>query len=111
MHVSDLWPKTALTLKSVSEGLFYDILVSFEKFLYRNSFACMGQSSEITSHLISNGSKFTLLFRNGVDLSRFKNLNFKTNRNLPLKIVYAGLLGVARGILDLCKNVNFSEIN
>ena len=60
-------------------------------------------------YIAKHGAKEVYLFRNGVDPRRFScNDIQKTNTdNAPLKIVYAGLLGFAQGIGEVCKNVNF----
>lgn len=111
MNVSDIWPLSALRLGAISEGFVYKRLEKLERYLYKKSYACMGQSQEITDRLNGNGSKKTLLFRNGVDYNRFEKLRKETNKKTTdkLRIVYAGLLGLAQGVLELCKRVNFSE--
>ena len=112
MNVSDLWPLSAFELGAISKGFLYKKLEWLECFLYRNSFACTGQSQQIIDHLIKNGCSNTHLYRNGVDIDRFnseKEVSAPTQNN-KIKIVYAGLLGVAQGIYDLCKSINFSDL-
>jgi len=108
MNVSDLWPLSAYELGAIEKGKLYSLLEWLEKFLYRNSFACTGQSQEIISAIQNKGGKRCHLYRNGVDFERF-NINTKSNNQTP-KIVYAGLLGVAQGILALCKAVPFKQL-
>lgn len=111
MNVSDIWPLSALRLGAISEGFIYKRLEALERYLYRRSYACMGQSGEITERLRHTGSRRTLLFRNGVDFSRFEQAGCdKVLRKEPLRIVYAGLLGVAQGVLALCRNINFNTV-
>ncbi len=112
LNVSDIWPLSALRLGAISEGYMYKQLEKLERYLYKQSYACMGQSFEITDRLNEAGSKKTLLFRNGVDTERFEG-NRITNkeREGKLKIVYAGLLGIAQGVADLCKHVSFASAN
>jgi glycosyltransferase involved in cell wall biosynthesis len=106
LNVSDLWPLSASELGAIrSDTALYKLLEKLEIFLYKNAFACTGQSNEIISHLNSKGAEKAWLYRNGVDISRFKFSKAKSYKK-PLKIVYAGLLGVAQGILDICKNLN-----
>lgn len=112
MNVSDIWPLSALRLGAISEGYIYRKLEGLEHYLYRRSYACMGQSSEITDRLEEHGSQHALLFRNGVDFSRFEQIRQqvkKPQHNDKLRIVYAGLLGLAQGVFELCQKVNFAE--
>ncbi|MBS1517292.1 MAG: glycosyltransferase family 4 protein [Bacteroidetes bacterium] len=111
MNVSDIWPLSAKELGAVSEGGFYDKLESFEKFLYGNSFLCTGQSEEIINHIKLSGDFNTYLFRNGVDINRFSKPVSGHYQGSKVKIVYAGLLGVAQGILDIIRNISFDELN
>jgi len=110
-NISDLWPLSAKELGVISEGRIYSLLERLESYIYRKSHIVMGQSEEIVSHIANHGGKTTYLFRNGVDPSRF-DLSAKRIRKQgePIKIVYAGLLGFAQGIADICRNVNFKEL-
>jgi len=111
MNVSDIWPLSAKELGSISDGRLYRSIESLEKFLYRNAFMCTGQSEEIVEHLRSYGAKKSYLFRNGVDVQRFKALVKKERKKgEKLKIVYAGLLGVAQKVFDIVKEVDLSSL-
>ncbi len=110
LNVSDLWPLSAYKLGAVSHGFLYKQLKNIELFLYRKSFACTGQSQQIIDHVKKNGARRTHLFRNGVDTRRFKKTNEVKPGNGEIKIVYTGLLGVAQGVLDICRNINFKEL-
>jgi glycosyltransferase involved in cell wall biosynthesis len=109
MNVSDLWPLSAHELGAIGKGKLYSLLEWLEEFLYRNSFACTGQSQEIVSAIQNKGGKRCHLYRNGVDIERFNN-NVVSSCSIPRKIVYAGLLGVAQGILALCQSVPFKQL-
>lgn len=115
LNVSDLWPLSAKELGAIREtGFTYKALARLESFLYRKSWLCMGQSQEIVSYMESHGAKTTYLFRNGVDPSRFSISKDKTDgkagEHRPLKMVYAGLLGFAQGILKLCEHIDFKAV-
>lgn len=112
MNISDIWPLSALRLGAISEGYMYRRLEKLERYLYRRSFACMGQSSEITDRLEKTGSNRTILFRNGVDFNRFEQIRDIGQRkgSAKLRIVYAGLLGVAQGVADICRHIDFAAI-
>ncbi len=113
LNVSDLWPLSAFELGAISKGSLYNFLEKLEYFLYKRSFACTGQSKEIINHIIKIGIDKVLLFRNGVDFDRFDKLETQpeVSKARKTRIVYAGLLGVAQGILALCENVDFSLLN
>jgi len=109
LNISDLWPLSAKELGAIGEGRIYRMLECLEKFLYRKSFICTGQSQEIVDYIAKTCPDKIYLFRNGVATNRFAESRFD-----PFKrnhIVYAGLLGVAQGILSICENINFNELN
>lgn len=109
LNVSDIWPLSANELGAIRrESRAYRILEKLERFLYRRAYACTGQSQEIVDHAAANGAGRAWLFRNGVDTGRFTEKEEKTFQR-PLKIVYAGLLGVAQGILTLCKQLELDS--
>ena len=110
MNVSDLWPLSARELGAMSgDGLAYKTLEKLEHHLYKKSIFCMGQSQEIVDYIRDHGAKEVYLFRNGVDPSRFEGIDVKPEEG-KVKLVYAGLLGFAQGIADICKSVNFAEL-
>lgn len=111
MNVSDIWPLSAKELGVIGDGFLYSQIEKLEKFLYKKSFLCSGQSEEIVSHINKNETtNKPYLFRNGVDVKRFSLVKDKIEAVGNLKIVYAGLIGVAQGIPDIAKSINFSEI-
>lgn len=111
MNVSDIWPLSAKELGSINDGKLYRAIESLEKFLYRKAFLCTGQSEEIIEHLKKSGAKKVYLFRNGVDVSRFEKISgMKNKQGAKLKIVYAGLLGVAQRVFDIVKGVDFNSL-
>lgn len=110
MNVSDLWPLSARELGAMSgNGLAYKTLEKLEHHLYKKSIFCMGQSQEIVDYVRDHGAKEVYLFRNGVDPTRFEGIDVKPEEG-KVKLVYAGLLGFAQGIADICKSVNFAEL-
>lgn len=109
-NISDIWPLTAKELGAIREGWLYRRLEGLEQFLYRRAFACTGQSEEIVEHIRQSGGRRVWLFRNGVNLARFKPEATLTGQNSSVSIVYTGLLGVAQGIVHLCKNIDFKQL-
>lgn len=113
LNISDLWPLSAYKLGAISNGYIYKQLKRLERYLYKRSFACTGQSQQIVDHVKMRGARHTHLFRNGVDSKRFANIHTPRNRQSgeTLHIVYTGLLGVAQGVLNICKHVDFTKLD
>lgn len=109
-NISDIWPLSAKELGAINDGAFYHYLEKWEKYIYKSSYISMGQSQEIVDHIVGHGGKNVYLFRNGVDPSRFNNLPNIKKKGGKIKLIYAGLLGFAQGIADVCKSINFSEL-
>lgn len=108
-NISDIWPLSAKELGAISEGRLYRILERLEHKIYRSAHLCMGQSQEIVDHIASHGGTNVYLFRNGVDPTRFQ-IARNDAITYPVKIIYAGLLGFAQGVADICKSINFADI-
>jgi glycosyltransferase involved in cell wall biosynthesis len=108
MNVSDLWPLSAKELGAISDGFIYKRLLKLESFLYSKATICTGQSQEIVDYISKIKKNNVWLLRNGVNVSRFERQEERSRSN---KIVYAGLLGVAQGILAVCENINFKELD
>jgi len=109
-NISDIWPLSAKELGAMGDGTLYHYLEKWEKRIYKAAYISMGQSQEIVDHIASNGGKRTYLFRNGVDPSRFSGLEDISPDANKVKLVYAGLLGFAQGVADICERINFSEL-
>lgn len=109
LNVSDLWPLSALELGAIKKGLFYSLLEKIELFNYRSACLILGQSNEILNHVENRvGDKQNFLYRNIPILNTREEKSI--NKHTPVKIVYAGLLGVAQGILDICKAIDFKKL-
>ena len=111
LNVSDIWPLTAVELgvmhhKSLSFRLFSGI----EKIMYRLSDAMIGQSNETCSYLKQKSDKPILLYRN-LRKSNFNQIVNEQVLDSKKKIVYAGLLGFAQGVFNICKNIDFKSLD
>lgn len=107
LNVSDLWPGSAVELGFVREGsISFKALSRFERYIYKNAYSVMGQSQEIVEHVEAMfPGKRTFLYRN---LQPVECCSGSAKRkNARLKLVYAGLFGVAQGILQLLKSIDF----
>lgn len=110
LNVSDLWPLSAVELGFLREGSFsHKLLSKVERFMYRNSDVVMGQSQEIVEHVKEMfPEKRTFLYRN---LQPMAQCSVDTmRRNTPMKIVYAGLFGIAQDMLSLLRSVDFASL-
>lgn len=112
-NISDIWPLSAKELGAISAGLLYHNLERIEHYIYHSAYISLGQSQEICEHIAHNGGKNTYLFRNGVDPNRF-DISYTPMQNRDtdnIKLVYAGLLGFAQGVADICRSINFAELH
>jgi glycosyltransferase involved in cell wall biosynthesis len=112
LNVSDLWPLAAIELNALKENsLSHKFSLFLEHFIYKKATLILGQSNEIIKHvqyLFPN--KECYLYRNFPDhLATGMELNTKENQ--PIKIFYAGLLGIAQGVFELCQKIDLKELN
>ncbi|WP_040279626.1 glycosyltransferase family 4 protein [Psychroserpens damuponensis] len=109
LNVSDLWPIAGLELGALKKNFSYKMLEKIEHFNYKRANIILGQSEEILTHVNSIfPDKNTFLYRN---YPNFKAPKIQqTQSNGSLKIVYAGLLGIAQGIYKLCTALDYTHI-
>ena len=99
LNVSDIWPDSAKTLEVMSENSrMYKLFKKIEFFNYINSTAIVGQSEEIIKHVSGYVDCPTFLYRN---LQPLKSFNSSYSKFPNFRIVYAGLLGVAQGLMKM----------
>lgn len=112
LNVSDLWPLAAIELNALKkDSLSHTFSLFLERFIYQKSNLILGQSNEIISHVQSIfPDKKCYLYRNYPD-HNVSEMELVTEEHKPIKIFYAGLLGVAQGVLDLCKNIDLKGLN
>ena len=108
LNVSDIWPLSALELGVIEKGRFYNFLESIEKLNYNLATKIVTQSNETAIHIKKIVAKETLVYRN---VSNFIEYDVKEKSKGKLKIVYAGLLGYAQGILEICQSIDFKKLN
>jgi glycosyltransferase involved in cell wall biosynthesis len=112
LNVSDLWPLAAIELKALKKNsLAHKILLFFENFIYKKSSVIFCQSNEIIAHIHTLFSdKNCVLYRNFPDHQLEKSYT-ENLLNEPIKIFYAGLLGVAQGVLELSQKIELDGLN
>lgn len=112
LNVSDLWPLAAIELKALKVNSFsHKISLFLERFIYKKATVILGQSNEIITHIRQLfPNKECHLYRNYPD-HQSKNFDLKTTENATIKVFYAGLLGVAQGVLEVCEKINLEHLN
>ena len=116
LNISDLWPLAAIELKALRENsLSHKFSLSLERFIYKKATLILGQSNEIIAHVHSLfPNKDCYLYRNFPDhqITEMElSQSFGTEENQAIKIFYAGLLGIAQGVLELCQKIELNGLN
>jgi glycosyltransferase involved in cell wall biosynthesis len=110
LNISDLWPMAALELGVMRKNsLSHRVLGFMERFIYRNAATILGQSDEIITHIKNLApQKKCFLYRN---LPQEIAASVSQQNGLaPVKIFYAGLLGVAQGVYQSCNKIKWHEL-
>lgn len=112
LNVSDLWPLAAVELKALKKDSFsHKVSLILEKSIYKKSTLILGQSNEIIAHIHQiYPDKPCYLYRNFPD-HKVDSVDFILQGKGPIKLFYAGLLGVAQGVLEVCEKMNFENLN
>lgn len=112
LNVSDLWPLAAIELNALKSGSFsHKVSLFFERYIYSKATLILGQSNEIITHIKTISlKKECYLYRNFPDHLETE-INIMSNENEPIKLFYAGLLGVAQGVFELCQKIEFENLN
>ena len=108
LNVSDLWPLAGLEMGLLQKGFYYNLLTKMEHYCYRKSQLIIGQSQEILDHVKQKQLNIPLfLYRNFPDFK--PAMPTKRTESNEIKIVYAGLLGVAQGLHSICSKIEWPE--
>lgn len=109
LNFSDLWSQVLIDLGFISKNsLLAKTIISAENFAYRKAWLCLGQSDEIVEQIQKKQSN-VVLYRTGVEGELFFPAKIETQK-LPIKMVYMGLLGIAQGMYEFCKKLNFNDL-
>ena len=110
LNVSDLWPIAGLELGAFKKGFSYTMLEKIERFNYKRASLIFGQSEEILEHVSSLfPEKETVLYRNYPDFEP-PIIDAAVTSSKRIKLVYAGLLGIAQGMFKLCEHMDYTNI-
>ncbi len=112
LNVSDLWPSAAIELKALKKDSFsHKVSMFFERYIYKKATFILGQSQEIITHIKNQfPEKKCFLYRNFPD-HKVANFDLVYEENQPIKIFYAGLFGIAQGVLELCEKIQLEGLN
>jgi glycosyltransferase involved in cell wall biosynthesis len=112
LNISDLWPLAAIELNALKANSFsHKFSLFLERFIYKKSSLILGQSNEIITHVHSLfPNKKCYLYRNFPD-HNISEIDLVTDPNKPIKIFYAGLLGIAQGVFELCRKIDLKGLN
>jgi glycosyltransferase involved in cell wall biosynthesis len=112
LNVSDLWPVAAIELKVMKKNSFsHKTALFFERFIYKKATLIFGQSEEIITHIQNDfPDKNCFLYRNYPD-HFIENIELINENSSPIKLFYAGLLGVAQGIFELIQHLHLENLN
>lgn len=112
LNVSDLWPLAAIELNALRKDSFsHKCSLYFERFIYKHANVIIGQSDEILTHIKTFlPEKNCFLYRNYPNHPA-SSKTLETNQNIPIQLFYAGLLGVAQGVLEMCEKIELDNIN
>ncbi|PZW44220.1 glycosyltransferase involved in cell wall biosynthesis [Mesonia algae] len=109
LNVSDLWPSAGYELGALKKGRFYELLEKMEVYNYKKANLVLGQSQEILERVTSIFPQQQIfLYRNYPAVSPQNDFRL-TEENNTVKLVYAGLLGIAQGIVKLCQHIELGE--
>lgn len=109
LNISDIWPLSGLELGFFKENSFmYKSLKKIESFNYKNSDKILVQSDEINTYIKKSYNIDSFIYRNlpvtKIDIIDSEYIS-------KCKIFYAGLLGYAQGIAEICKKVDFELLD
>ncbi len=112
LNISDLWPLAAIELQAVKAGSFsHKVSLFMERFIYKKATVIIGQSEEILTHVKTLfPEKKAFLYRNFPD-HKANSLALKTMENEPIKLFFAGLLGIAQGVFELYQQIDLNDLN
>ena len=112
LNISDLWPLAAIELNALKKDSFsHKFSLFLERYIYKKATLILGQSNEIITHVHSlYPNKKCYLYRNFPDHNSLE-MELKTDLNKPIQLFYAGLLGIAQGVYELCKKIDLDRLN
>ncbi|WP_271423723.1 glycosyltransferase family 4 protein [Aequorivita sinensis] len=108
LNISDLWPLAGLEMGILNKGFYYTLLLKMERYCYKKSDLIIGQSEEILQHISKLENKKPLFLYRNIPKFKVPKISDRATSK-EVKIVYAGLLGVAQGIFGICEKITFPQ--
>ena len=109
LNISDIWPLSGLELGFFKKNSFmYKSLKKIEAFNYKNSDKILVQSDEINTYIKKSYNINSFIYRN-LPVTKINIID--SEYISKCKIFYAGLLGYAQGIAEICKKVDFELLD
>jgi glycosyltransferase involved in cell wall biosynthesis len=103
LHVADRWPATAVQLGAVRRRRVISAAEALESFCYRHAAAIVAptyrMAEALDRHPSASGRVQTI--EPSVDLERFAGRPDRDGDSQPMKVVYAGTVGMAQGLETL----------
>jgi len=88
----------------------HTISLFLEKYIYRKATLVLGQSNEILNHIKEiYPNQQCHLYRNFPDHQ--EKIFHASETSGSIKLFYAGLLGVAQGVFEVCQKIDFANRN
>ena len=103
MNVADLWPDSAIELGALSSPVAIRIARAVERAAYRSATAISCPTEGIVERLEQRPESAgkAALMRPAVDLERFDPSAPPTGEQRPVRVLYAGTVGMAHGLATL----------
>ena len=111
LNISDIWPLSAYEMGAISKGRLYGVLEFVEKMMYSLADAALTQSEETAIHVRSVAPGIPLSVYRNLAPDRHNQITDRSKKSGSAKIIYAGLLGFAQGMLALCEEINFRSLS
>lgn len=106
LNVSDLWPLAAIELQALKpNSISHRFAQQMERYIYQKATVILGQSTEILTHIRTFVPQKPVYLYCNYPNHGAQNFNPKIHSGQKIKLFYAGLLGVAQGVLELCQKL------
>ncbi|MCS7018736.1 MAG: glycosyltransferase family 4 protein [Cytophagales bacterium] len=109
LNISDLWPDALAQMGILSPAhVLFQWAKRVEYFLYEKAHLIMAQSEESVAYIRHHvPEKPILLYRVGVCPEQYKIKKYLAPP--PRRLIYFGLIGLAQGLEEICRNIPFEK--
>lgn len=110
LNCSDLWSFGLKALGIVKNRWLLGLYKKAEHFLMTRASLLVAQNQETRRYIAEVTGHSPLLMRTGADCSRYAFKNTFSSSDEPLKIIYAGVTGLAHGLAETCRQTSFNSL-